>query len=37
MPLAKDRNNWVTTLHFDNFENLDKWLSSDIRKTIMEE
>jgi antibiotic biosynthesis monooxygenase (ABM) superfamily enzyme len=29
--------NWLTFLHFDTTENLDRWLSSDIRKSILQE
>ena len=36
-PSSDDDNTWVSVLHFDSEENLDRWLKSEQRQKIIEE
>jgi len=36
-PISDEENTWVSVVHFDSEENLDRWLKSEQRQTIIEE
>lgn len=36
-PSSDEENTWVSVVHFDSEENLDRWLKSEPRQTIIEE